>query len=171
MSPLPKTPLTLNKHVDPPSGEDYQPPSVIKSRSKESDEVIDENGEPQTRFYQLPLVDTSDLIGRTFLTEQEDGQKHRARIVALIEDHNASTNQNLERMRFKCSVNEDKYEEIMMYNQIMNHIEQSEEDAVVWRFKRIAGHEGPLTKNHPMWRGSTYNVCVEWETGRSPTNH
>ena len=53
----------------------------------------------------------------------------------------------------------------MTYNQIMNHIEQSEEDAVVWRFKRIAGHEGPLTKNHPMWRGSTYNVRVEWENG------
>jgi hypothetical protein len=57
------------------------------------------------------------------------------------------------------------YEEIMTYNQIMNHIEQSEEDGIVWRFKRIAGHEGPLTNNHPMWKGSTYNVCVEWENG------
>jgi hypothetical protein len=38
-----------------------------------------------------------------------------------------------------------------------------EEDAIVWRFKQIAGHEGPLTKNHPMWKGSTYNVRVEWE--------
>ena len=157
--------LTMNKRVDPPSGENYQPPSVIKSRSKESDEVIDENGEPQTRFYQLPLVDTSDLIGRTFLTEQEDGQMHRARIVSLIEDHDGNVENNLERMRFKCSVNDDKYEEILTYNQIMDHIEQSEEDAVVWRFKRIAGHEGPLTKNHPMWRGSTYNVRVEWENG------
>jgi hypothetical protein len=53
----------------------------------------------------------------------------------------------------------------MTYNQIMDHIEQSEEDAIVWRLKRIAGHEGPLTKNHPMWKGSIYNVCVEWENG------
>jgi hypothetical protein len=43
---------------------------------------MDENGELQTRFYQLSLVDTSDLIGRTFLSEQDNGQKHRARIVA-----------------------------------------------------------------------------------------
>jgi hypothetical protein len=57
---------------------------------------MDENGELQTRFYQLPLVDTSDLIGRTFLTEQDDGQKDRARIVAAIEDHDASTEKNLE---------------------------------------------------------------------------
>jgi hypothetical protein len=56
---------------------------------------MDENGELQTRFYQLPLVDTSDLMGRTFLTDQDNGQKHRARIVA-IEDHNANTEQNLE---------------------------------------------------------------------------
>jgi hypothetical protein len=103
---------------------------------------MDENGKLQTRFYQLLLVDTSDLIGRTFLTEQDDGQKHKARIVAAIEDHNACTEKNLERMRFVCSVNDDKYEEIMTYNQIM--------DPIVWRLKRIAGHKGPLSKNHPM---------------------
>jgi hypothetical protein len=115
-------PLSPNKQVDPPSGEDYQPPPII------NDEVMDENGELQTRFHQLPLVDTSDLIGRTFLDEQDNGQKHRARIVAAIEDHNANTEKNLEQMRFVCLVNSDKYEEIMTYNQIMDHIEQAEGD-------------------------------------------
>jgi hypothetical protein len=104
-----------------------------------------------------------------FLTEQDDGQKHRARIVTAIEDHDANTKKNLKQMHFVCSVNDDKYEEIMTYNQIMDHIEQSEEDAIVWRLKQIAGHEGPLTKNHPMWKGSTYNVIVEWEN-REITN-
>jgi hypothetical protein len=79
---------------------------------------MDENGELQTRFYQLPLVDTSDLIGRICLTEQDDGQKHRARIVAAIEDQDANTEKNLEQMRFVCSVNDDKYEEIMTYNRL-----------------------------------------------------
>jgi hypothetical protein len=69
------------------------PPSLNR---KESDEVMDENGELQTRFYQLPLVYTSDLIGRTFLTEQDDGQKHRARIVAAIEEHDATVENNLD---------------------------------------------------------------------------
>jgi hypothetical protein len=108
------------------------------------------------------------LIGRTFLTEQDDGQKHRGGSVAAIEDHHANTEKNLERMRFVCSVNDDKYKEIMTYNQIMDHIEQSEEDAIVWRFKRIAGHEGPFTKNHPIWKGSIYNVRVEWENREIP---
>ena len=53
----------------------------------------------------------------------------------------------------------------MTYNQILEHIELTEEDAIIWRFKRISGHEGPLTKSHPNWKGSTYNVRVEWENG------
>jgi hypothetical protein len=113
---------------------------------------MDNNGELQTRLYQLPLVDTSDLIGRTFLTEQDNGQKHRARIVAAIEDYNANTKKNLEQMRFVCSVNDDKYKEIMTYNKIMDHIEQSEEDAIVWRFKRIAGHRPPYQESSNVER-------------------
>jgi hypothetical protein len=53
----------------------------------------------------------------------------------------------------------------MTYNQVMDHIEQSEEDAIVGSFKQIAGHEGPLTKNHSMGKGSIYNVRVELENG------
>ena len=158
----PRPPTSMLTHL---VGRCLCPPPIIQSRSKESEEGLDENGEPRTRYYQLPLVDTSDLIGRTFLTEQEDRQKHRARIVAAIEDHNANVENNLDRVKFICSVNDDKYEEIMTYNEIMNHIELSEEDAIVWRFKRIVGHEGPLSKDHAMWKGSTYNVRIEWENG------
>jgi hypothetical protein len=32
-------PLTQNKRVDPPSGENYQPPTIIKSKSKESERM------------------------------------------------------------------------------------------------------------------------------------
>jgi hypothetical protein len=76
--------LSPNKQVDPPGGEKYQPPPIIKLRSKESNEVMNENGELQTRFYQLLLVDTSDLIGRTFLTEQDNGQKHRRELLQQL---------------------------------------------------------------------------------------
>ena len=26
-------------------------------------------------------------------------------------------------------------------------------------------HEGPLARNHPNYKGSTYNVMIEWENG------
>jgi hypothetical protein len=129
---------------------------------------MDENGERQTRFYQLPFVDTSDLIGRTFLTEQDDGQKHRVQIVVAIEEHDATVENNLDQMHFVCSVNDDKYEEIMIYNQIMNHIEQSEEDGIVWRFKRIAGHEGPSQRIIHCGKDPPTMYVLSGKMGRLP---
>ena len=32
----------------------------------------------------------------------------------------------------------------------------------------IIGHQGPLTASEPDWKGSKYNVQVEWETGEIP---
>ena len=29
----------------------------------------------------------------------------------------------------------------------------------------IVGHQGPLDASDPDWKGSQYNVQVEWETG------
>ena len=36
---------------------------------------------------------------------------------------------------------------------------------LLWKYKRISGHEGPLANRHPSWKGDKYNVKVEWETG------
>ena len=33
------------------------------------------------------------------------------------------------------------------------------------RFRAIIGHQGPLLASDPEWKGSKYNVQVEWETG------
>ena len=35
----------------------------------------------------------------------------------------------------------------------------------VWKFKRIVGHEGPFRPTDPEYKGSRYNVLVEWENG------
>ena len=59
----------------------------------------------------------------------------------------------------------DKYEDIMTYDQIISKIEQEVDDDVIWKFKRIIGHEGPLNTNHDNYKGSLYNVMVEWESG------
>jgi hypothetical protein len=41
---------------------------------------------------------------------------------------------------------------------------QKESD-IMWKFKRIISHEGPLQKGHPEYRNSQYNVMIEWENG------
>ena len=38
-------------------------------------------------------------------------------------------------------------------------------DQELYRFRAIIGHQGPLLASDPDWKGSKYNVQVEWETG------
>ena len=63
------------------------------------------------------------------------------------------------------------YKEVLTYNEILEYIaknkEQDADQAIVWEFKRIAGHQGPLKKGDPGYNGSKFNVLVEWETGES----
>jgi hypothetical protein len=118
----------------------------------------------------MPVFHPSDLVGKTFLMDpMEDGQRHdRARIVLAIEDHNGEIEDNPTRVvQFHCSINDGQSEEIITYNEILNHIENNEtEETTIWKFKRITAHEGPLTRTHLSWKGSQYkNVMIEWENG------
>ena len=38
-------------------------------------------------------------------------------------------------------------------------------DQELFKFRAIIGHQGPLLASDPDWKGSKYNVQVEWETG------
>jgi len=53
----------------------------------------------------------------------------------------------------------------MSYNDILAHIQNDEESTIAWKFRKITAHERPLKPNHPNYKGSTYNVMVEWENG------
>ena len=96
-----------------------------------------------------------------FLLDTEDGEdKLRAQIVEAIQDHDKTTISHPEHIKFRCSVNEDQYEETLTYNKILQHIEKDTE--IVWKFKCISAYEGP---NTPQYKGFKYNVKVEWENG------
>ena len=50
------------------------------------------------------------------------------------------------------------------------HLENAQDhdmgmDQELYRFRAIIGHQGPLLASDPDWKGSKYNVQVEWETG------
>ena len=145
-------------HPAPESKAELDPGEAPNSSTPKNGEVFD--------VPSLVMMDYSDLIGRTFLMEEmEDGQKHRARIVEAIEDHDEKTKSSPDHVKFKVSVNDDQYEEVLSYTEIVSRLEQDEDGDVIWKFRRITGHEGPLTKHHPNYRGSNYNVMVEWENG------
>ena len=114
-----------------------------------------------------PIFQPEDLVGRSFLMDtQEDGQKHRATIRKMIEDHDSKLEDNPTRLKFLISVNQDDGEEVITYNQLLDYLSREENNSdVVWKFSRIVSHQGPLGPDHPDYNGSSYNINVEWETG------
>ena len=115
-------PSAPNLRLDLPDGETPKP--FIKSRHDSDDGEI--------KKFEMPIVDPEELVGRTFLLEPcEDGQKLRAHIVEAIEDHQNATEAQPTHIKFLLSVNDDQFEEVMAYNDVMAHIERDNENAVV----------------------------------------
>jgi hypothetical protein len=100
---------------------------------------------------------------------QEDGQRFRARIVRAIQDHEQHLAKDEDHIHFLCSINDDQFEEIMSYNELLRSLKQDGENDTVWRFRWITGHQGPLTPKDKDWNGSSYNVLIEWENGEITT--
>jgi hypothetical protein len=101
------------------SGEDVNTVPIVHSR--EYDDTIQNADQPTTpsadHSSTAPLIDAEDLIGRTFLLDKREyGQRFRARIVKLIDDHSSTIHDNKKRMKFLLSVNDDESEEIITYN-------------------------------------------------------
>ena len=158
-----RDPKTQNKRAEKDTN--YNPPMIIKSRIDDKVEIDGTDADDRNNLYSMPIVDPEDLIGRTFLVPTNNGEIHRAKIVECIQQHDETVATSSEHIRFRCSINDDKYEEVMSYNDIISYLEKDADNPVLWRFKKIVSHQGPLDKNHPDYNGSNYNVRVEWENG------
>ena len=110
-------------------------------------------------------VPPEEMIDRTFLMPPaEDGSRVRAKIVERVQDMQAGMESHPERIKFRCLVN-DEFEEIVAYNDIVDYIEQDQTWDGVWKFRKILSHQGPLSPRDPKYKGSRYNLLIEWETG------
>ena len=149
-------PNERNLRVDP---DDSKPvPEIVKSKHEE-DLVSGKT---------MPTFDPTSLIGRTFLkAPEEDGQRFRGKILEALDKNISDLHSQPERIKFRCSVNDGQFEEILSYGEIINAIEEDETDHGLWKFKSISDHKGPLSKADQDYKGSLYNVLVNWETGES----
>ena len=145
-----------NLRADP-----INPPEIVTSLHEPDDSSsVPKQGQA------MPILDPSNLVGRTFLLNKEGGQRLRARIVKALDDYEGELSRDSSRMRFVCSMQDDTVEEIFTHNELLDYINNSEEDDLVeWKFREILAHEGPLPKSHPNYNGSTYNLQIEWESG------
>jgi hypothetical protein len=114
----------------------------------------------------MVTIDPKDLIGRTFLKDSEvDGQRFRARVFRAVLD-------NEDNMKFICEVPNLKVNKMYTYNKILDHIEKDKDDIgndteQLYKFRRITAHQGPLRSSDKDYKGSRYNIFVEWETGET----
>ena len=165
-------PKSSNKRVDLLSGEDIAPPSkFVKSMSydiPDGETNGEQNGE--TKQPNMPVFSPTDLVGRTFLMQpDQDGNVHRARITEAIQDMDNDTASNPTRIKFKCSINNDQFEELIAYNEVVDYISRDNQQDTLWQFEEILSHQGPLSTEHPDYNGSTYNVQIKWSTGEVTT--
>ena len=146
---------------------------IIKSHSLSNSILEDDetkcpytHDDPTTvNDHPLPLVDPEDLIGKTFLMDQQqDGQRFCATIVNLIQDQEKELEENPTRQKFLCALQNGE-EEIVAYNQLLEYLSRDRDTPVLWRMKQISSHQGPLNPGDPDYNGSSYNVMVEWENG------
>ena len=98
-------------------------------------------------------------------------KRYRTKILEALVKNEEQLAKHPDCIKFICSVNDDMYKEIITYNEILEYImkneEQDADQAILWKFKRIAGHQGPLKKGDPGYNVSKFNVLVEWETVES----
>ena len=120
----------------------------------------------------MPTFDPSDLIGRTFiLAPEENGERHRAKVTRkAVEIIDQEDGKRIENINFILDIGNGKVEELISYNQLLEHLENAQDhdmgmDQELFKFRAIIGHQGPLLASDPDWKGSKYNVQVEWETG------
>ena len=138
------------------------PTVFIRSRQDDAD---------PSHIKPMPEFDPDDLIGRTFLLPpQENGERLRAKVTKKVVEQIEAENANrIPNINFILDIGEGKVEELITYNQLLDHLEQAEEednfmDQELYKFRAIIGHEGPLKATDPNWKGSKWNVQIEWET-------
>jgi len=158
-----------NLRLDLLSGEDFQGgKEFVKSKSPSKripfpDETL--NADQNKK----PVDDLLDLTGRTFLMEQPNGEKRRAKIVEVIQDKINAMQNNNEKTKFRVKIKDTDFEELMSYQEVVDHINKDLTNDVLWKYKRIIGHQGPLRPGHKDYMNSSYNVRVEWEDGSITT--
>ena len=113
----------------------------------------------------LPKLSPDELVGHSFLHETDDGQKVRAEVIRKLATQDAANHQNL-----KFIVKVGDVEDVMSYVELCDTIEAQIQDEMespdkYWTYKGILEHQGPLTATSPDWKGSTYNILVQWEDG------
>ena len=152
-----------NKRLVPDGGESSTTPKpIVFVRSRQDDS--------QSATKPMAEYNPDDLIGRTFLLQKnEQGERLRATIkrkVIETSKHLDDQHDNaIKKINFHLDVGRGRAKAIMSHVQFLDHLDDQEQQEDLYKFRAITGHQGPLSPQDENYKGSKYNVMVEWETG------
>ena len=113
---------------------------------------------------QLPVFSLDELLGMTILRPVDD-ELVRAKVVRKIMDRDAENHQQI---KFLLALGDGKLEEIVSYNELNDLVtdslaakESGQQDLI--SYAGILDHQGPLKNHDPKYKGSSYNVLVDWD--------
>ena len=77
----------------------------------------------------MPTFDPSDLIGRTFLLPpEENGERHRDKVTRqVVEIIDKDNGHMIENINFILDIGNGKVEELISYNQLLEHLENAQD--------------------------------------------
>ena len=115
----------------------------------------------------LPRFSPEELLGLTFLHDIGDGQRVRATITKKILDREA---ENHERIKMLLTYDDGRIEELITYNELCDivseqHDREASGETEIFSFREILDHQGPIRSNDPRYKGSSWNVLIQWEDG------
>ena len=148
-----------NRRLDPEKGE------IVHVRGRHEDSS---SGSTPP----MPTIDPHDLLGRKFLGPKlETGERFRGLVVAMVQDQAYRDRKRFEDLSFEVEYDEGRLREIVTYNELLNHLDHDPDDVVFseqeYRMRQITAHQGPLKPTDAHYKGSSYNVLVEWENGET----
>jgi len=104
---------------------------------------------PDLQFRRGPTIDIESIIGRTYLSQpDEEGNRVRMRITEAIDEQDNEANNDPAMRRFRAANDDATVEDIIQYNQILEHLEPEDGQDNMWKFRAIVGHQGPLSASH-----------------------
>jgi Reverse transcriptase (RNA-dependent DNA polymerase) len=112
-----------------------------------------------------------DLLGKTFMREDPtNGDIIRSEIVRMLKKHSEDTHKGL-KFLVETKNGDQTAEEVMDYIELCDIVEaqvkaiEDGTDGGLLTFKSILAHQGPLTVRDPRYKGSAWNLLIEWDDG------
>jgi hypothetical protein len=138
--------------------DDNAPGPVIKNSTEVAGKTINPSD------LKLPCFSPDELLGQHFLHEI-DGEKVYATVMKKILDRDA---ENHDKIKLLVQLRGGELEEVISYNVLSDLIEEQMEAKLntpleqLYTFNKINAHEGPLKPGDRFYKGSSYNLLVQW---------